>query len=174
MASWPPYPIVGACLGAGPPHHTAPIAQAQRRLVRTPTVIISAFLAQRRVPNELLRLARAGAFLLSLSEEILTEAQGVLLDDERRHGQRKKRHVRSLPHCRVRAVFGRSAPGSARRVHGAGHRMCTLSHLLLFYPAEDKKYFACCMRPVTPDDFPGIDSAVRRCRIRYNAALGLM
>jgi uncharacterized protein len=52
------------------------------------TVLISAFLAQRGVSNELLRYARKGAFLLCLSEEILTEAQGVLLDDERRHRQR--------------------------------------------------------------------------------------
>ena len=52
------------------------------------TVLISAFLAQRGVSNELLRHARAGAFLLYLSEEILHEAQGVLLDEERRHHQR--------------------------------------------------------------------------------------
>jgi putative PIN family toxin of toxin-antitoxin system len=52
------------------------------------TVLISAFLAQRGVSNELLRYAREGAFLLCLSEEILTEAQGVLLDEERRHRQR--------------------------------------------------------------------------------------
>jgi len=52
------------------------------------TVLISAFLAQRGVSNELLRYAREGVFLLCLSEEILTEAQGVLLDDERRHRQR--------------------------------------------------------------------------------------
>ena len=38
--------------------------------------------------NELLRHARAGAFLLCLSEEILDEAQRVLLDEERRHRQR--------------------------------------------------------------------------------------
>jgi len=52
------------------------------------TVLISAFLAQRGVSNELLRYAREGAFLLFLSEEILNEAQGVLLDEERRHRQR--------------------------------------------------------------------------------------
>jgi predicted nucleic acid-binding protein len=52
------------------------------------TVLISAFLAQRGVSNELLRHARAGAFLLCLSEEILDEGQGVLLDEERRHWQR--------------------------------------------------------------------------------------
>jgi uncharacterized protein len=52
------------------------------------TVLISAFLAQRGVSNELLRHAREGAFLLYLSEEILAEAQGVLLDEERRHRQR--------------------------------------------------------------------------------------
>ena len=52
------------------------------------TVLISAFLAQRGVSNELLRYAREGAFLLCLSEEILDEAQGVLLDHERRHRQR--------------------------------------------------------------------------------------
>jgi predicted nucleic acid-binding protein len=52
------------------------------------TVLISAFLAQRGVSNELLRHARAGAFLLCLSEEILAEAQGVLLDEARRHRQR--------------------------------------------------------------------------------------
>jgi putative PIN family toxin of toxin-antitoxin system len=52
------------------------------------TVLISAFLAQRGVSNELLRHARAGAFLLFLSEEILNEALGVLLDDKRRHRQR--------------------------------------------------------------------------------------
>jgi len=52
------------------------------------TILISAFLAQRGVSNELLRHARAGAFLLFLSEEILNEALGVLLDDERRHRQR--------------------------------------------------------------------------------------
>jgi predicted nucleic acid-binding protein len=52
------------------------------------TVLISAFLAQRGVSNELLRSAREGAFLLCLLEEILEEAQGVLLDEERRHRQR--------------------------------------------------------------------------------------
>src|SRR5215470_3707009 len=52
------------------------------------TVLISAFLAQHGVSNELLRQARAGAFLLCLSEEILHEALGVLLDNERRHRQR--------------------------------------------------------------------------------------
>jgi putative PIN family toxin of toxin-antitoxin system len=52
------------------------------------TVLISAFLAQRGVSNEFLRHAREGAFLLYLSEEILNEAQGVLLDEERRHRQR--------------------------------------------------------------------------------------
>ena len=52
------------------------------------TVLISAFLAQRGVSNELLRHAREGAFHLFLSEEILDEAQGVLLDEERRHRQR--------------------------------------------------------------------------------------
>jgi len=52
------------------------------------TVLISAFLAQRGVSNQLLRHAREGAFLLCLSEEILEEAQGVLLDEERRHRQR--------------------------------------------------------------------------------------
>ena len=52
------------------------------------TVLISAFLAQRGVSNELLRHAREGAFSLFLSEEILNEAQGVLLDEERRHRQR--------------------------------------------------------------------------------------
>jgi len=40
------------------------------------TVLISAFLAQRRVSNELLRHAREGAFLLFFSEEMLDEAQG--------------------------------------------------------------------------------------------------
>ena len=45
------------------------------------TVLISAFLAQGGVSNELLRHARAGAFLLCLSAEILDEAQGVLLDN---------------------------------------------------------------------------------------------
>ncbi len=52
------------------------------------TVLISAFLAQRGVSNALLRHAREGAFLLYLSEEILAEAQGVLLDEERRHRRR--------------------------------------------------------------------------------------
>lgn len=52
------------------------------------TVLISAFLAQHGVSNELLRYAREGAFLLFLSGEILDEAQGVLLDTERRHRQR--------------------------------------------------------------------------------------
>ena len=52
------------------------------------TVLISAFLAQGGVSNELLRHAREGAFLLCLSAEILDEAQGVLLDKERRHRQR--------------------------------------------------------------------------------------
>ena len=52
------------------------------------TVLISAFLAQRGVSNELLRHAREGAFIPCLSEEILNEAQGVLLDEERRHRQR--------------------------------------------------------------------------------------
>src|SRR5437016_9621688 len=52
------------------------------------TVLISAFLVQRGVSNELLRHAREGAFLLCLSAEILDEAQGVLLDEERRHRQR--------------------------------------------------------------------------------------
>ena len=52
------------------------------------TVLISAFLAQGGVSNALLRHAREGAFLLVLSEEILDEAQGVLLDEERRHRQR--------------------------------------------------------------------------------------
>jgi putative PIN family toxin of toxin-antitoxin system len=52
------------------------------------TVLISAFLAQRGVSNELLRHARAGTFRLCLSEEILNETLGVLLDDERRHRQR--------------------------------------------------------------------------------------
>jgi putative PIN family toxin of toxin-antitoxin system len=52
------------------------------------TVLISAFLAQRGVSNELLRHAREGAFVLCLSAEILDEAQGVLLDEERRHRQR--------------------------------------------------------------------------------------
>ena len=52
------------------------------------TVLISAFLAQGGVSNELLRHAREGAFLLYLSEEILDEAQGVLIDEERRHRQR--------------------------------------------------------------------------------------
>jgi len=52
------------------------------------TALISAFLAQRGVSNELLRHARAGAFSLFLSEEILNEALGVLLDEERRHRQR--------------------------------------------------------------------------------------
>ena len=40
------------------------------------TVLLSAFLAQRGVLNELLRYARDGAFLLCLSEEILDEAPG--------------------------------------------------------------------------------------------------
>jgi putative PIN family toxin of toxin-antitoxin system len=52
------------------------------------TVLISAFLAQHGVSNDLLRHAREGAFFLCLSEEILQEAQGVLLDDARRHRQR--------------------------------------------------------------------------------------
>src|SRR5712691_3858783 len=52
------------------------------------TVLISAFLAQGGVSNELLRHAREGAFLLCLSEEILDEAQGVLIDEERRHRRR--------------------------------------------------------------------------------------
>ena len=52
------------------------------------TILISAFLAQRGVSNELLRYAREEAFSLFLSEEILNEAQGVLLDEERRHRQR--------------------------------------------------------------------------------------
>lgn len=52
------------------------------------TVLISAFLAQGGISNELLRHAHAGAFLLYLSEEILDEAQGVLLDEERRHRHR--------------------------------------------------------------------------------------
>jgi uncharacterized protein len=52
------------------------------------TVLISAFLAQRGVSNEILRYAREGAFVLYLSEEILNEAQCVLLDEERRHRQR--------------------------------------------------------------------------------------
>jgi len=52
------------------------------------TALISAFLARRGASNELFRYAREGAFLLFLSEEILDEAQGVLLDEERRHHQR--------------------------------------------------------------------------------------
>src|SRR5712691_9658422 len=52
------------------------------------TILVSAFLAQRGVSNELLRHAREGAFLLFLSEEILDESQRVLLDEERRHRQR--------------------------------------------------------------------------------------
>src|SRR5437016_12347063 len=52
------------------------------------TVLISAFLAQRGVSNEFLRHAREGAFLLCLSAAILTEARGVILDDERRHRRR--------------------------------------------------------------------------------------
>lgn len=52
------------------------------------TVLISAFLTQRGVSNELLRRAREGAFTLFLSPEILNEIQGVLLDDERRHRRR--------------------------------------------------------------------------------------
>jgi putative PIN family toxin of toxin-antitoxin system len=52
------------------------------------TVLISAFLVQGGVSNELLRHAREGAFVLCLSAEILDEAQGVLLDEERRHRQR--------------------------------------------------------------------------------------
>jgi len=52
------------------------------------TVLISAFLTKRGVSAELLRHAREGAFALLLSEDILTEAQGVLLDHERRHRQR--------------------------------------------------------------------------------------
>lgn len=52
------------------------------------TVLMSAFLTKREVSAELLRHARHGAFFLSLSEEILDETQGVLLDDERRHRQR--------------------------------------------------------------------------------------
>jgi putative PIN family toxin of toxin-antitoxin system len=58
------------------------------RAVLDSTVLISAFLAQRGVSNELLRYAREGAFLLCLSEEIFDEAQEVLLDEERRHRQR--------------------------------------------------------------------------------------
>jgi putative PIN family toxin of toxin-antitoxin system len=52
------------------------------------TVLISAFLVQRGVSNELLRGHSEGAFLLFLSGEILDKAQGVLLDEERRHRQR--------------------------------------------------------------------------------------
>jgi putative PIN family toxin of toxin-antitoxin system len=52
------------------------------------TVLISAFLVQHGVSHELLRYARAGAFLLSLSDKILDETRGVLLDQERRHRQR--------------------------------------------------------------------------------------
>ena len=52
------------------------------------TVLMSAFLTRRGVSAELLRHAREGAFLLSLSDEILNETQGVLLDDARRHRQR--------------------------------------------------------------------------------------
>ena len=50
------------------------------RAVLDSTVLISAFLAQHGVSNELLRHARAGAFLLCLSEEILAEAMDVLLE----------------------------------------------------------------------------------------------
>ena len=52
------------------------------------TVLISAFLTARGVSAELLRHAREGAFALFLSDDILNEAQGVLLDDARRHRQR--------------------------------------------------------------------------------------
>jgi putative PIN family toxin of toxin-antitoxin system len=52
------------------------------------TVLVSAFLTQRGVSAELLRHARAGAFELFLSDALLDETQGVLLDDERRHRQR--------------------------------------------------------------------------------------
>jgi putative PIN family toxin of toxin-antitoxin system len=41
--------------------------------------------SQHRVSHELLPYARAGAFLLSLADEILDEAQGVLLEEARRH-----------------------------------------------------------------------------------------
>jgi putative PIN family toxin of toxin-antitoxin system len=58
------------------------------RAVIDSTVLISAFLTQRGVSGELLRSARSGAFLLYLSEAILEETQGVLLDDERRHRRR--------------------------------------------------------------------------------------
>jgi predicted nucleic acid-binding protein len=54
------------------------------------TVLISAFLSQRGVSNELRRDAREEAFSLFLSEKILDEAQGGLLDDERRHRQRDR------------------------------------------------------------------------------------
>jgi uncharacterized protein len=58
------------------------------RAVIDSTVLISAFLTQRGVSGELLRSARSGAFLLFLSEAILEETHGVLLDDERRHRRR--------------------------------------------------------------------------------------
>ena len=52
------------------------------------TVLVSAFLTQRGVSGALLRSARVGAFLLFLSEAILEETQGVLLDNARRHRRR--------------------------------------------------------------------------------------
>ena len=48
------------------------------------TVLVSAFLTLRGVAAVLLRHAHEGAFSAFLSEEILTEIQRVLLDDERR------------------------------------------------------------------------------------------
>ena len=48
------------------------------------TVLVSAFLTRRGVAVVLLRHAHEGAFSAFLSEEILAETQGVLLDDERR------------------------------------------------------------------------------------------
>ena len=59
-----------------------------RHAVIDSTVLISAFLTQRGVSAALLRHARDGAFLLSLSDAICDETQGVLLDEERRIRQR--------------------------------------------------------------------------------------
>lgn len=52
------------------------------------TVLVSAFLTKRGVSAEVLRHARENVFALVLSEDILDETQGVLLDDARRHRQR--------------------------------------------------------------------------------------
>jgi putative PIN family toxin of toxin-antitoxin system len=46
------------------------------------TVLVSTFLTPRGVSSQLLRLARQGAFTMSLSEDLLNEIQETLLEDE--------------------------------------------------------------------------------------------